>query len=198
MVPKLAVLKEIAEYRRIAEIDQIGRRYLAMNAFDGVLTMIGVLMGSYIGGIKEPRVVLYTGLATSLAMGISGFSGAYMTETAERKRDLQELEGAMLRDLGHTKQARAFNFAVLVVSVIDGLAPLVAGISVLAPFVFPGLLGDMKSNYFVALGIAFILLFGLGAFLAKIARENVVRSGLRMLVAGLACVLLSFLLGTNG
>jgi len=65
--------KEFAEYRRIAGIDQIGRRYLAMNAFDGILTMIGVLMGSFIAGIADPFIVLYTGMATSVAMGISGF-----------------------------------------------------------------------------------------------------------------------------
>ena len=34
-------LRQLNEYRRLAAIDEIGRRYLAMNAFDGILTMIG-------------------------------------------------------------------------------------------------------------------------------------------------------------
>lgn len=189
--------QEYSEYRRIAGIDQIGRRYLAMNAFDGILTMIGVLMGSFIAGISDPFIVLYTGLATSVAMGISGFWGAYMTESAERKHELAELEQAMLRNLSQTKQARAGRFAVVVVSVIDGISPLVAGFIVVSPFLLPVSLLSMHVSYYVSLGIAMAMLFALGVFLAKVARENIVRSGVRMLFAGLACVGLSFLLGAS-
>ena len=69
---ELANVREFGEYRRIASIDEIGRRKFANNAFDGILTMIGVVMGSYVGGIREPRIVVSTGLATCMAMGISG------------------------------------------------------------------------------------------------------------------------------
>ncbi len=194
MVPIPARLRELSEYRRIAAIDEIGRRYLAMNAFDGILTMIGVLMGSYLGGVKQPSVVLYTGLATSMAMGISGFSGAYMTESAERKLNMRQLEQAMLCDLSNTEQARASRFAVLVVSVIDGLSPLLAGSLVMLPFVLTGLWNDVALSYGASLVVAMVMLFTLGVFLAKVARENLLRSGLRMILAGAACVMLSFLL----
>lgn len=191
-------LQEYGEYRRIAGIDQIGRRYLAMNAFDGILTMIGVLMGSFIAGISDSLIIVYTGLATSVAMGVSGLWGAYMTESAERKHDLADLEQAMLRDMADTKQARAGRFAVIVVSIIDGLSPLIAGFLVIAPFLLPQSVISIHTCYYVSLGMAMALLFGLGAFLAKVAKESVIRAGIRMMFAGAVCVGLSFLLGCAG
>lgn len=194
MVPRTAKLAEFNEYRRIASIDEIGRRCLANNGFDGILTMIGVLMGSFISGITESRIVLATGLATCLAMGISGFSGAYVTESAERKKVLRELEQAMLSDLHNTKQARASRFAVIVVSLIDGLSPLLSGMTVLLPFALTGLWGNINISYGISVGVAMLGLFGLGAFLGRVAKENILLSGGRMMVAGVACIALSFLL----
>ena len=67
-----SVLELAREYNRLVNIAEIARRYFAMNAFDGVLTMIGVLMGNWMAGVDDARIVLSTGLATSVAMGISG------------------------------------------------------------------------------------------------------------------------------
>jgi len=197
MTSKYGRLREWAEYRQITNVDEMGRRKLANNAFDGLLTMIGVVMGSYVGGVTEPRIIASTGLATCIAMGISGFWGAYVTESAERKRELQDLEHVMLRDLGDTKQARASHFAAIVVSLIDGLSPLIAGILVLLPFLFSGISPIGGTSYVASVAIAFIALFGLGIFLGKVARENVLRSGIRMIIAGVICVALSFLLASG-
>ena len=51
-----------------------------MNAFDGVLTILGVLVGGYFGHVRDAGAVVTLGLAASFAMGVSGFYGAYMTE----------------------------------------------------------------------------------------------------------------------
>ena len=198
LTPRSTRLQEFARYRRIASIDEMGRRKFANNAFDGILTMIGVVMGSYVGGVRDPRIVVSTGVATCMAMGISGFWGAYVTESAERKRELQDLEQAMLRDLGETEQARASHFAAIVVSVIDGLSPLVAGMFVLLPFLFAGAWFAAGTSYVAALAMAFLLLFGLGVFVGKVARENALVGGVRMILAGLVCVALSFLLNGGG
>ena len=65
-------LRELKEYNEVAEIGEIARRYFAMNAFDGVLTIIGVLMGNLSARVTDASVVVTTGLSTSVAMGISG------------------------------------------------------------------------------------------------------------------------------
>ena len=92
-------LHELREYSDLADIGVIARRYFAMNAFDGVLTIIGVVMGNFTAGVSSSAIVISTGLSTCMAMGISGLWGAYLTESAERKRSLDVLENHTLSDL---------------------------------------------------------------------------------------------------
>ncbi len=49
-------LDDFREYERIAGFWEIARRALANNAFDGILTTIGVLMGSYVAGVRSAAV----------------------------------------------------------------------------------------------------------------------------------------------
>ena len=188
-------LHELREYNDIASIGEIARRYFAMNAFDGVLTIIGVLMGNYAAHVHDAKVVIVTGFSTCIAMGVSGLWGAYMTESAERKRDLDDLENHTLTDLSNTKIGRASRVAVLVVALVDGLAPFLAALVVLLPFFFSGLLADVVLSYYVSLGMALVVLFALGAFLGKVSKENLVISGVKMIGAGLVSILLSYFLG---
>jgi predicted membrane protein (TIGR00267 family) len=188
-------IRAIREYNHIAGIAEIARRYLAMNAFDGVLTMIGVLMGNYLAGVRSASVVIHTGMATSIAMGVSGLWGAYLTEAAERQRDLAELEKISLTDLSRTKIGRASRAAVVIVALVDGLAPFVAALIVLVPLFAAELIGNILTSYALALAIALIGLFGLGAFLGHISGHSLVGYGLRTVVAGVVSIALSFLLG---
>ncbi len=187
----------ISEYRELSNVDEIARRALSNNAFDGILTILGVVMGAYVAGVKDPSVVLYTGISTCVAIGISGAWGRYFGESAERKNEMQQLGQAMLLDLNQiiqTKQARAGRFAVLVISAVDGLAPLVAGLITVLPFFFAHLLPDIMYVYIGSLFMAFVSLFALGVFLANLAKENLIRGGLRLIMAGVVSVLFSFLL----
>ncbi|MGC9358775.1 MAG: VIT1/CCC1 transporter family protein [Anaerolineae bacterium] len=190
-------MDKLGQYRRLAGVDAIARRCFANNSFDGILTMVGVIIGSYVAGLLNPRIVLTTGLATCMAMGVSGGWGAYVSERAERRHQLQELEHAMLRNLQLTEQARASRFAVWVITAVDGLSPLLSGSIVLIPFMLSGSLITIQQAYLASLVIALALLFGLGVFLAKVGRDNFIRSGIRMVVAGLVCVLMSFLLSSG-
>lgn len=96
-------LEKLREYLEIAKVGEIARRYAAMNAFDGILTIMGVLLGNYTAHVTDAKIVITTGLATSVAVGVSGLWGAYLTESAERKRSLSELERSTLSDLSDTR-----------------------------------------------------------------------------------------------
>jgi predicted membrane protein (TIGR00267 family) len=191
-------LQELREYSYIADIGEIARRYFAMNAFDGVLTIIGVLMGHYSARVHDAKIVIVTGFSTCIAMGVSGLWGAYLTESAERKRDLGDLENHTLTDLSQTKIGRASRVAVVVVALVDGLAPFLAALVVLLPFFFSGLVGDIVFSYYVSLGMALAVLFAVGAFLGKVSKENLIISGVKMIGAGLVSMLLGYLLGVEG
>jgi len=185
------LIKRLREYNEILELDAIARRYLTMNAFDGVLTMLGILVGSFFAGITDTRIIIIAGFGASLAMGVSGFWGSYLTEKAERRKELRELEKSMLTRLKKTKIGRASKAAPYILAMIDGLAPFIAALFVLIPF----FVVSITMAYYIAIALAFLLIFVLGMFLGKISRENIILSGLRMTVAGIVCVLLALLLG---
>jgi predicted membrane protein (TIGR00267 family) len=191
-------IDHIREYIHIADIAEIVRRYFAMNAFDGVLTTIGILMGSYIGGVRDARSVIHIGVATSISMGISGLWGAYLTETAERQRELVELERLSFTDQRKTKIGRASRMAVVIVALVDGLAPCLAALVVLIPLFVARLIGNILVSYALSLALALLSLFGLGMFLGRISGRSLIGYGLRTLVAGLASIALSFLLDRTG
>ena len=189
--------KRLQEYNRLADIGEIARRYFAMNAFDGVLTIMGVLMGNLTANVQDARVVISTGLATCVAMGISGLWGAYLTETAERKRDLLELSRQTLTDLKNTRIGRASRTAAITVSLVDGIAPFLAALIVLVPFFIVAVLPSIMWAYYISLGFALITLFALGIFLGYTSRENIVVYGLKTVVAGVASIAISLLLGAE-
>ncbi len=186
--------EKIKEYNKIANIAEIGRRYFVMNSFDGILTILGVLIGSYIVGINNPKIIITTGFGASIAMGVSGIWGTYVTEEAERKKKLKELSRHTLRSLHKTKIGRAERAAAVIVAFIDGIAPFLASLFVISPFFFASVL-TMQIAYYVAIAIAFVLLMLLGGFLGHISKENIILNALKMAIAGIVCIGLVLLIG---
>ena len=189
-----SMIAKANEYNDIADIAEIARRSFGNNAFDGILTMIGVMIGSFTAGITNPRVVITTGLSTSIAIMISGAWGAYLTESAERKKDLKELGRSTLTDLNRSRIGRAGRFAAIAVSIVDGLSPFVGAILVLMPFFFSGMFLNIRYVYYTAFGSALLALFALGIWLGKVANENLIVYGLKTLLAGVVSILIGSLL----
>jgi predicted membrane protein (TIGR00267 family) len=194
----LEAVSYLREYDKLANISEIARRYFAMNAFDGVLTIIGVLMGNFVAGINDASIVLSTGLATSVAMGVSGLWGAYLTESAERKRDLDELSRVTLTDLTNTRIGKASRAAILIVAVVDGLSPLMAALIVLLPFFVALGFEQLTWVYYISLGLALLTLFSLGLFLGRISQGRMIVYGLKTILAGVVSIVISFFLGVGG
>jgi predicted membrane protein (TIGR00267 family) len=187
-------IEAVREYERIAGFLKIARRALANNAFDGVLTMIGVLMGNYMGSVRDAGTVIRIGVATAISIGVSGLWGAYLAESAERGRELAELERISLTDLGETKIGRASRVAVVVVSLVDGLSPFISSLIVLIPMFLAPLVGDILVSYALSFLIGLVSLFGLGMFLGRISGRSLVGYGLRTVVAGIVAIAINALL----
>lgn len=186
-------LRLLREYNKISQCDEIARRYFAMNSFDGILTTLGILIGSYVGGVHEPKVVIMTGLGAAVAMGVSGFWGAYETERAERARSLRALERATLSSLKDTTIGKAADFATVLVSLVDGISPFLAVLLVISPFFLNGILTE-PHMYIAGIAISFVSLGLLGAYLGKISKTSILSSSLKMVVAGIICAIISLLL----
>lgn len=192
--PIRRLVDQANQYNNIANIGGIARRYFVMNAFDGVLTIIGVLMGNMAAGVTNPNIVITTGLSTSIAMGISGLWGSYLTESAERKHDLDELSSSTLTDLNDSRIGRASRFAAITVSIVDGISPFLAALLVLIPFFIHNMFPSVQSVYYTALGASLLTLFALGVFLGNISKENLIISGIKTGIAGVASIIISSLL----
>jgi predicted membrane protein (TIGR00267 family) len=197
---KETTLNRWRRYYQISNVGAITRRYFVMNAFDGALTILGVVIGAYIGGILEPEPIISAAIAGSIAMGASGMSGAYMAEKAERTKKLKDLEKAMLTDLKHGLHDKSHRFAAVLAALVDGLSPALAAMVVVSPFfvVRYGLISP-ESAFYTCISITLGVLFFLGIYLAKISDEHMIRYGLQMLGVGVLtaflCVLTSLLLG---
>lgn len=187
-------LEAFREYERITGFWQIARRALANNSFDGVLTMVGVLTGNYLGGIRDAKTVIRIGVAASISIGISGLWGAYLAESAERRRELADLQRVSLIDLSGTKFSRAAKTAVTVVSLVDGLSPLLSSMIVLLPFFVAPLIGNILFSYGLSLVVGLMSLFALGIFLGHISERSRLGYGVRTVFAGVVAVVIIFLL----
>jgi predicted membrane protein (TIGR00267 family) len=190
---------------------EIARRYLAMNAFDGALTMMGLILGGLL--TINPAIpdqahlqfdaILLAAAGTSIAMAISGFSGSYLTESAERDREVEEIGKAMLSDMSDSMYAKASKTTSVVVALIDGSSPAVAAFIIIIPlfFVPSGILGYRVAFYF-AIGICLALLFALGLFLGSVSKKNIWSYGAKTLFAGIMTailmVIVSYITGAVG
>jgi len=186
--PLRALAQRWREYSRLSGAGNIARRAFANNSFDGVLTMVGVVMGSFVVGVQDAKVILVTGLSTAVAIGISGGWGAYLTESAERNRELAELEKSTLTDLHGSNIGKAARAAVVIVAGVDGLSPFLAAFLVVIPFFFTSLLPSISYAFYASLGMALLALFGLGTYLAGISHENKIAYGVKTAIAGMICM----------
>ena len=183
----------VRQYHEIAGVGEIARRYFVINAFDGSLTALGVLAGSYAGGVTRAGTVISLILATAVSIGVAGFYGSYQVERAERDRALRDIEESTLTSLQDTTLYSASRYATVIVALVDGLSPLIASLLIMIPFFFvpPA---SMHAAFFVAGGIAFVELFLLGVFLGKVSHERLWFAGVKLVLAGVVALVVSLLL----
>ena len=190
------LFKRIRMYIRITGMGPIARRYFVKNGFDGSMTMLGIIVGSWVVGVERPEIIVTAGLGACLAMGISGLFGAYMTERAERKRDLKTLEDAMMTNLQESVLNEASSFVSFYAAIVDGGSPMLTAIFSLLPFAFAlGSLIAISEAYILSLVLTLVTLFVLGMYLGRTARENMLLYGVQTLAAGLITVTIVLLLG---
>ncbi|MDI6847408.1 MAG: VIT1/CCC1 transporter family protein [Candidatus Bathyarchaeia archaeon] len=185
---------KVRVYLKVTKASGIARRYFVMNGFDGAMTVFGIVLGSWIAGVSKPEIIILAGLGACLAMGFSGFFGAYMAEKAERERRLKEMEKATHNNVNPI-QYEAARFVTVYVALIDGLSPALTAIISIMPFIFVSLRWVTIFNAYIAsLALSLATLFLLGIYLGKVARENGWLYGVAMLTVGAFTALIIFLI----
>lgn len=101
-------------------------------------------------------------LGVAIALGMSGISSAYISEIAEKRRELRKLEKAMVTDLGQSAHGRAARLLPVVIACVNGVAPLAISLVILlplwaAPMLKPLSLLPLESAFVLALMMIFLL-----------------------------------------
>jgi len=163
----------------------IARRYFVTNGFDGALTMLGLMAGFSASDDVAVPVALTACLGAAIALCMSGLSSAYLSETAERKRELKKLEAALLADLSESDHARAISVVPIMVALVNGLSPLIISVIIITPLWLATQGAQLPfSPFLLATIIALFLIFLLGVMLGRLSQEFWLLTGLRTLTIG--------------
>ncbi len=179
------ILSSFVENNGDTLFDEIARRAFVNNAFDGALTLLGILMGNVVLGEINPPTIISTGLGVCLAMGMSGTFGRYFSERAERKHALRQIEKYMFTDLSGSILEKESKKKVIVISLVDGLSPTIAAAIPLIPFILAqSMLITVNLSIILSFALDFSVLFVLGVFLGKLSNENIFLHGILVVGVG--------------
>ncbi|WP_202320679.1 VIT1/CCC1 transporter family protein [Archaeoglobus neptunius] len=185
--------EDLKLYSEMTDITSVSRRYFVIGFFDGVLTVLGLIIGAHMVGEISSRLIISAGVAAALALGISSSWGAFEAERIEQKIIKDEKDKALLVNSRECTIDRAHRFAAYVSSLVHGIAPIIAAMIPIAPYVFL----PLDEAFVASVCLGFFSLFVVGAVMGKIARFNVILSGLRMLLAGVLTAVIVTLLSPS-
>lgn len=193
MFTRLRYLIELSQSQRIA------RRYFVTNGFDGVLAMLGLLMGFRVSASISIDVIISACVGAAVALFMSGLSSAYISEAAEKQHELQELEKSMLTSLDESAHAEAAQLMPWLIAIVNGFSPLLLALLILTPlFMFQQQL--LPESLFIvspldlAIIIALSLAFMLGVFLGRLSGRFWLWTGVRALLIAVITAVIILLL----
>ncbi len=179
----------LSQFRQLINISRshtIARRYLVVNGFDGALTTLGLLIGFYFNNVTDLKVSITACLGAAIALGMSGFSSAYVSEAAERRQEYEKLQDAMVTDMSGSTHEKARRWVPLIIAAVNGLSPMLISLIIIVPLWltqngYPIPLGAIET----AIGLAFGIIFLLGVFLSNVSGRFWLISGLQTLAIAL-------------
>ncbi|MDH7509313.1 MAG: VIT1/CCC1 transporter family protein [Methanomassiliicoccales archaeon] len=179
-------IEKLRTYSRATKLDGILRRYFIIGAFDGALTILGVILGAVSTGHLSREIILSAGIGGSIALAISSIVGAYEAERVESRVVQLNIEKAMLSEISGTEFDRALRVSAIVSAIIHGIAPLLAALVPIVPFAF----FDVRTAALVSTTITLTFLFLMGFYFGKLAKERMILSGLRFVLVGIITALI--------
>ena len=171
----------------------IARRYFITNGFDGALTLLGLMVGFASSDDVTLPTAIKAGLGAAIALFMSGISSAYLSENAERKKELRDLEDALLSDLSESDYGKASRYVPIMVALVNGLSPLLIALLILTPLWLAEFGMQLPVSPFVAaIIVSMFIIFLLGIMLGRLSKEFWLWTGLRTLtIAGLTILIIS-------
>ena len=189
------MIEQLIWLLKITGSQVIARRYFIVNGFDGALTMLGLLVGFYLSEDVRLPVVINACLGVAIALGMSGVSSAYISEAAEKQRELKDLEKAMVTDLSDSAHGQAARLLPLFIAFVNGMTPLAISLVILLPlWLAPSLEPFSTLPLESAFVMALIIIFLLGVYLGQVSQTFWLWAGLQTLLIAAATTALIFTL----
>ncbi|HMA83621.1 MAG TPA: VIT1/CCC1 transporter family protein [Candidatus Thermoplasmatota archaeon] len=185
------------------------KRYLIRGFIDGVLSSLGVVIGAStaIGATvgsnnatAASAIIIAAGIGGGVANGLSNILGASVGEKLVKEIELGEIEKAMLKrggELHGTAVDDKLNEKLWSSAIYDGIATFIGSSIPVLPFIIGALflITDMIALY-TSIIISLVVFFILGIYIGKIAREQVMISGLKLVAFGVVTVIITTLIRT--
>ncbi|MBM9511592.1 VIT1/CCC1 transporter family protein [Desulfogranum marinum] len=180
----------------ISRAKAIARRYFVTNGFDGALTMLGMVTGFHISGMQELTTAISACVGASIALFVSGSCSAYLSEKAEREKELQEIEQALVSELKESYYGEAKLFIPIFVALVNGLSPLLFSLVIIIPIFLAehGYLLPLPP-FICSIVVALVCIFLLGVFLGRISKKFWLWSGISTLLIALVTIAVIIFLG---
>ncbi|HPT74297.1 MAG TPA: VIT1/CCC1 transporter family protein [Methanomassiliicoccaceae archaeon] len=167
------------------------RRFFVNTIFDSTFVILGILIASAFGDSPDLRIIIATIITSSVALGISTGVSVYEAETMEQNLRIREMERAMLHSLEDTNIGRTSQLTTLLIAAVNLVAPLVAGLITLTPFLVLGQEG-VRAASLISVGLAFLILFVVGAMMGRSGGRNPWKQGFRMALAGFGAFIICY------
>lgn len=191
------LVEDLAKVKRIyPDVEPVSRRMFVTNSMDGLLAALGVNVGGY-SPDADPLLMASSIIGGGVAMGImSGMIGVYLSERAERVREVRELEKKLSAKLKEDSiYWRAASLIPIYVALWSGLGIVIFPTLVAAPYLLAAsTLLTLQTSFIASLSTSLILMALLGAYLGKISGEGIAASAAKGLLLGVAAAVLVYLL----
>jgi predicted membrane protein (TIGR00267 family) len=184
-------LNVIRTIDRNGEVSSIARRMFITNAFDSLLTSLGVAAGGY-SNQTDPKILALGIIGAAIAMGFfSATLGVYLSEKAERERELRKIQTHIARELDEDSiYYKAARYIPIYVALWSGFGSTLFPILVSLPFVAASFFNISVTTAFLAsLGIGLIIIGSLGIYLSKISGEKLLSGFARFTGIGVTAVI---------
>ncbi|MCE0494986.1 hypothetical protein [Vibrio salinus] len=183
---------QIHFYLQITNSQGIMRRYFVVNGFDGALTMLGIIIGFLFSSPASLEVIINACMGATIALAVSGTSSAYVSEQAELRLALSNLQDAMLIKLQEGAHAEAARWVPIFIAIVNGSAPLIISLLIITPLWVSNLGIDLLLPPLqIAVFVAIFIIFMFGVFLGRLSGETWLISGVKTLtIAALTMVLI--------
>ncbi|WP_136687948.1 VIT1/CCC1 transporter family protein [Halorhabdus amylolytica] len=167
------------------DVRSISRRYFISNGFDGTLTSIGIIVGSFLGGNQAAMDIVRIVAGGTVGLAASGVWSVWEIERAEKLAELKRVEAKMLSGLEGTELHERKGKARKINAAMSGLGPTIGMLLPIVPYFFVDVALSLLWATVLGVMIGVGLLFVFGAYMGNISEQNWVIAGLRTGLVGL-------------